>query len=41
MEWSNRRGREADHQTRKNMTVGCVNVRGWGIEKYEDIGRVE
>ena len=33
----NGKGRREDvHQAMNCMQVGCVNVRGWGIRKFED-----
>ena len=31
------KGREETNQANKCMKIGCVNVRGWGTEKLEDV----
>ena len=33
------RQREDNYQARNGLKFGCVNVRGWGVDKFEDLGR--
>lgn len=36
-EWVNVKGRGGTHRASGCMRIGCVNVRGWGTGKFEDL----